>query len=126
MAEAAALVDAALRAAGVPILGVSIGTPTNRATWSVQFDPSATAAHKAQAASVLASVVVDPADPVVIAAQLDRDAQSAASQVVAKALLAVQLEGRLGRPLTLGDLAALQALWTRARVYYTFIVTNGL
>ena len=32
----AARLDAALKAAGVPILGVSIGDPANKATWRVQ------------------------------------------------------------------------------------------
>ena len=44
MAQVIAILDRAVRAAGVPIDGVSIGDPANRATWTVQFRPSATAA----------------------------------------------------------------------------------
>lgn len=61
MATIAELVDTTLRAAGVPIIGVSLGSESDRTTWSVQFDPSATAAQRTQAASILASVVVDAA-----------------------------------------------------------------
>jgi len=59
MATLAELVDGALRAAGIPIVGVSIGTDGDRATWSVQFDPAATGPQRTQAASILASLVVD-------------------------------------------------------------------
>lgn len=55
----AGLVDRAVRTAGVPILGVSIGNPADRATWSVVFDPSATAGQRTTAATVLASVAID-------------------------------------------------------------------
>lgn len=61
MAGIAEIVDSALRTAGIPILGVSIGTDGDRSTWSVQFDPSATSAQRTQAASILASVAVDAA-----------------------------------------------------------------
>lgn len=61
MATIAEVVDTALKAAGVPILGVSIGDPANRATWIVQFDPSATAAQKATAATVVNTVAIDAA-----------------------------------------------------------------
>jgi hypothetical protein len=59
MATVAEIVDSTLRAAGIPIVGVSIGTEADRLTWSVQFDPSATSAQRTQAASILATVAVD-------------------------------------------------------------------
>jgi hypothetical protein len=55
----AALLDQQLRAAGIPILSVSVGTEADRATWTVQFDPSATAAQRTQAATLVANAVVD-------------------------------------------------------------------
>lgn len=59
MAPTPEIVETALRNAGIPIVGVSIGTDGDRLTWSVQFDPSATPAQRTQAASILASVAVD-------------------------------------------------------------------
>lgn len=59
MATPVQVVDATLRAAGIPILGVSMGSEADRLTWTVQFDPSATPAQRAQAAGILASVVTD-------------------------------------------------------------------
>jgi hypothetical protein len=47
--------DAALRAAGVPIIGVTVGAAADRATWVVQFDASATPAQQATAAATLAA-----------------------------------------------------------------------
>jgi hypothetical protein len=73
MATIAAVVEVAVKAAGVPILGVSIGDPGNRTTWRVDFDPSATAAHKATAATVVSTVAVDSA---ALAAQDEKDAQA--------------------------------------------------
>ena len=75
MAEVATIVDAALRAAGVPILGVSIGQRTDRSTWRVEFDPAATPAHHATAATILQTVAVDAA------AQTARDQRDAQGQI---------------------------------------------
>lgn len=38
--------DRALRAAAIPILSVSVGSEADRATWAIQYDPSATAQHR--------------------------------------------------------------------------------
>lgn len=59
MAGIAALLDQALRAAGIPIVGVSVGTDADRLSWNVQFDPSATPAHRTQAATILATLATD-------------------------------------------------------------------
>lgn len=66
--NAAALLDTAIRALGVPIVGVVIGDTTDRGTWRIVFDPSATPAQMTQATGLVASVVVDAP------AQLDADA----------------------------------------------------
>lgn len=55
----AGLIDQALRSAGIPIQSVSVGVEGDRATWTVQFDPSVTPAQRVQAASILGSVAVD-------------------------------------------------------------------
>ncbi len=47
--------DAALRTAGIPIAGVSIGNPADRQTWVVQFLPEATAPQQTQAAQIVAA-----------------------------------------------------------------------
>ena len=48
-------------AAVCPILGVSVGDWTNRATWLVDYDPSATSAQKTAATTVISSF--DPTKP---------------------------------------------------------------
>jgi hypothetical protein len=55
------LVVRALTAAGIPFDSVSTADPANRATWAVQFAASATPAQRTQAATILATVAVDPA-----------------------------------------------------------------
>ena len=45
----------ALEAAGLPILGVSIGQLDDKATWKVHYQPSASAAQRAQGAQVVTS-----------------------------------------------------------------------
>lgn len=69
----ATLLDQALRTAGIPIVGVSIGQNSDRATWVVQFAPEATAAHRTDAAALVASVDVAPAKQA--AAQLEAQLQ---------------------------------------------------
>ena len=49
--------DQLLRASGVPISGCAIGDPNNKATWRVDFDPSATQDHRNQAEAVIAAYV---------------------------------------------------------------------
>jgi hypothetical protein len=59
MSSVAGLVDTAVRAAGIPIDGVSIGVVANRATWVCHFQAAATPAQQAQAQTILDTVVVD-------------------------------------------------------------------
>ena len=69
----AVLVDQAIRAAGIPIVGVSIGDEADRATWAVRFHPDATAPQQTQAASILQTVAIDAA---ALHAQEQRDVQA--------------------------------------------------
>jgi hypothetical protein len=85
MIQLGAIVDRALRAAGIPMDGVSIGDPAVRATWSVQFQAAATPAQKATAAAILAAVVVD-AGAQAIADQQDAQAFIDSLPIWAKAL----------------------------------------
>ncbi len=52
------LLDSALKAAGIPIVGVSIGDPTDRATWRVQLLDTATKEHEAAAQALIQSLDV--------------------------------------------------------------------
>lgn len=53
MSNIAASLDGQLKAAGIPIAGVSIGTATDKATWSVQFLDTATPAQKSAAQAII-------------------------------------------------------------------------
>jgi hypothetical protein len=81
-----ALVDQALRAAGIPIVGVTINDPANRGTWRVTFDPSATPAQITQGNALLATVAIDATG---LHAQDQKDAQGEidAIPIVTKAIV---------------------------------------
>lgn len=49
--------DRALKAAGLPIVGVSIGDPIDRSTWQIQWPPITTKEDKAAASAILAAFV---------------------------------------------------------------------
>lgn len=51
----AARLDLALRAAGIPIIGVSIGDEADRATWRIQFELRATAQQRTDGAALVAT-----------------------------------------------------------------------
>ena len=107
------LVDGALRTAGIPIDGVSIGDPADRATWRVSFTASATPAHKATAAALLLSVAIDAAAQAV---QDQRDAQAFldAIPIWAKALVLALIDQlnviRAALPTPLAAITPAQAL----------------
>lgn len=124
MADVATLLDQTLRAAGVPIVGVSIGVVNDRATWRVQYDPSANDAQQAQGESIRATF--DATAPAVTSAQLDRDAASAIGAKVIEALCALMLDVKLNRRLTAADAPTVRAMFDQAQTYYKFIVNNGL
>jgi hypothetical protein len=50
------VLDHALRDAGIPIVGVSVGDALDRQTWRAIFLPAATPAQKTQAAALLATI----------------------------------------------------------------------
>jgi hypothetical protein len=54
------LLDRALRAQNIPIEGVSVGRRDDRATWTVQYQPTATADQRLQGQQILATL--DPQD----------------------------------------------------------------
>jgi len=57
----AAQLDQTLRDAGVPIVGVSIGSLHDRRTWSILFDASATPGDRGRANQIVNTLVVDDA-----------------------------------------------------------------
>jgi len=59
------VLDRALRDAGIPIDGVMIGDPQDRATWRAFYALSATSAQRTQGDQILATI--DPQDPTTIA-----------------------------------------------------------
>lgn len=124
MADTAALLDATLRAAGIPIVSVSLGSLGDRSTWVVQYADTATDPQKAQGESIRATF--DATAPAVTSAQLDRDASAAVNMAMAKALCALILDQKLNRRLTAADIPAVQALFPLAQTYYKFIINNGL
>jgi hypothetical protein len=85
MASLAARLDAAIRAANVPIVGVSVGDPANRATWRVH--PSSL---QAQAQPVIDAF--DPNDPALVGAEKDADAARLSDDLALRALVRVTWE----------------------------------
>ncbi len=61
MINIALIVENAIRAASIPVDGVSIGSPGDRTTWKAQFTPAATSAQRMQAQSIIDAVAVDEA-----------------------------------------------------------------
>ncbi len=85
------VVERALRDAGIPIDGVSIGDPLNRATWKALYGASATPAQRTQGDNLLTTV--DPQDPTIlaeikadVASSLDPDVVFALGQALWEAI----------------------------------------
>lgn len=75
--------DRALRAAGVPIVGVSIGKAADKSTWRIDFDASATPQQRTQAAQLVATF--DPKDPTIVASVRTGTATALAQSVQIRA-----------------------------------------
>lgn len=65
----ASQLDRTLRAAGLPVIGVSLGTETDKATWRVDLAKDATKAQYTQAAGIVANFA--PVDEEVFAVTID-------------------------------------------------------
>lgn len=70
------VVERALRDAGIPIEGVSIGTPADRSTWRAFYAAGATPGQIVQGDALIQSV--DPQDPTIVA-ELKQDFAANAS-----------------------------------------------
>lgn len=124
MANVACLLDQTLRAQSIPIVGVSIGDPSDRTTWRIGYDVSATPVQKQAGEALKASF--DPTAPSVQTAATATDAQAAVNATIAKALCALMLDAKLNRRLTVADVPTVQAMFAQAVTYYEFIVSNNL
>jgi hypothetical protein len=93
--------DRALRRAGVPIIGVVVGDPLDRATWKVQYQPQATAADQATGDGIVSTY-----DPTNDPAFTDEQAQGDVDNRAIKAAVLTSLWGRLGRQPTPAEIVA--------------------
>lgn len=59
--DIAGRLDEALKAAGVPIVGVSIGRLADRGSWRIDYEESAGAAQRAQGEAIKLALDVSPA-----------------------------------------------------------------
>lgn len=57
--DIAGYLDQALRAAGIPIISVKVGSPGDRTKWVVQFAPEATAQQRTAAQTLLLNIATD-------------------------------------------------------------------
>lgn len=58
------VLERAVRDAGIPIAGISVGDPNNRATWSATYINGVTDQQKAQVVQILATI--DPQDATIV------------------------------------------------------------
>lgn len=94
--------DKALRRAGIPILGVSIGVEADRATWAVHYTDSATAQQKTDGAAIVAAYQL-AADTALVD---ELAAQQIDGLKAIKAAVICALWGRLGRQPTGAEINA--------------------
>lgn len=59
------VIDRLFRDAGIPVDGVSVGHPTDRSTWRIEYADAATALQRAQGDALL--LTLDPQDPTTVA-----------------------------------------------------------
>ena len=104
----AARLHQALVDAGLPVIGVSIPDPLNRATWSAQYTRALTTAEKATEQSIGGSINID-------------DPQDAIHAGVVAALAAT--DGAVITALTTAQMRLLLGLFLADRGYIAF--TNG-
>jgi hypothetical protein len=110
MTGVAARLTRALQQAGIPILGVSIGQETDRATWRIDYAPAATAQHRTDGETLRQTF-----DPLA-ATEDQKDRQEERDQDVAKKIiraLAVAIHKRFKTGGVTGDTVTV-AQWEAA------------
>lgn len=86
--------DAALRAAGIPIRGVSIGDPDDRATWVIHYAPEATREQIAAGAALLARF--DPNAVELVEAEQAAEMRALADTLMIKAFYRFHIYSTVG------------------------------
>lgn len=107
------VIDHALRDAGIPITGISVGTLTDRTTWHAFYAAAATDAQRAQGDVILATI--DPQDPITIASIKAEVAAAIDADLLIQAVAQVDFEERQKLTVKAGQ-ALLTAAQTKARV----------
>ncbi len=109
----ASRLDQALRDAGIPISGVSIGDPANRRTWIVRYAPEATSEQIDAGTALVADFVPDA--PEAKEAETVRAARVFADQLYAQASSRFLFYRLQGEDATYDDKASAadRALWER-------------
>jgi hypothetical protein len=101
------VLDRALRDAGLPIDGVSVGDPADRSTWKAFYQVSATAAQRTQGDQLLATI--DPQDPTTVANIKADLATTDANRELIRAIVQGLYEAIPNPPVALDTLAKLRA-----------------
>lgn len=118
--------DRALRVAGIPIVGVSIGVDADRSTWRIQYDASATAQHRVDGEAL--RVTFDPfAQSVLDAEVTDRAAVASVDKdrLASYALIAKTVDPAGWAALTVaGKVAKVQGLAADWRGFRAFVEKN--
>lgn len=113
MATLAAMVQHAIERAGVSVVGVSIGSESDKATWVVTHLPTATQADRDTAASVIAGF--SATDPAVLDAEHTLDANAIDSNLLIQAVAQLDFEERQKLTVKAGS-TLLTAAQAKARV----------
>lgn len=105
--------DRALTAAGIPILGVSVGAEADRATWIVQYHPSATTQQRTDGDTLRGTF--DPTSQAAIDAEKAERASNADTDLLIQAVARVDFEERQKLTVKAGQ-TLLTAAETKARI----------
>lgn len=105
--------DRALKLAGIPIVGVSVGTETDRATWRVDYHPSATAQHHADGETLRATF--DPLSQTALDAEKAEMAAALDNNALIQAVARLDFEERQKLTVKAGQ-TLLTAAETKARI----------
>lgn len=104
--------DSALKAAGIPIISVSIGDEADRGTWRIEYAKEATDQQRADGDALLKTF--DPESPAVVSEYTGKVASAEADRVIVRAMLRWFLRRELRREPTPEEIAAERASFLQA------------